>query len=823
MNKLKTTFTLLGLFFVLNAKAGLTLTIDKANETLSFSGVQNVPSANFYEWWDNSGSLYGTVLNFSPNPIDNVNGANSLIDVHSNNLYVGVTGSSNLTGNGNTISYSSLTSNEKLYLESLNGSTLISQNSLDPITIVVVSGSNASPLIATNTGGTVAEGGTLTITTSMLNEGDPDDSGAGLTYSVTTASLNGRLELSSAAGISISSFTQADVDSGIVQYVHDSSETTSDSISLSLADGGENGAIAATGTFSITITPVNDAPVATDAAGTLTYTENDAATAIDGSLSLSDNDDVNLEGATISLSANFVSGEDVLAFANTGAISGNWNATSGVLTLTGTDTKANYELALESVTYQNTSEDPSVVSRTVSWVVNDGNNNSAPVTSTISVAAVNDAPLIVTNTGGTVAEGGTLAITTAMLNEGDPDDSGVELTYSVTTASSNGRLELSSAAGTSISSFTQADVDSGIVQYVHDSSETTSDSISLSLADGAEDGATAATGTFSITVTAVNDTPLIATNTGGTVAEGGTLTITTAMLNEGDPDDSGAGLVYSVTAASSNGRLELSSAAGISISSFTQADVDSGMVQYVHDSSQSTSDTISLSLADGGEDGATAVTGIFSITVTAVNDAPLIATNTGGTVVEGGALTITTLMLNEGDPDDSGSGLTYSVTTASSNGRLELSSAVGTSISSFTQADLDLGIVRYVHDGSETTSDSISLSLADGGEDGAAAATGTFSIIITAVNDAPLIATNTGGTVAEGGTLTITTLMLNAGDPDDSGSGLTYSVTTASSNGRLELSSAEGKSISSFTQADVGRAWVREMHEVKQYNRDDRG
>ena len=55
-------------------------------------------------------------------------------------------------------------------------------------------------------------------------------------------------------------------------------------------------------------------------------------------------------------------------------------------------------------------------------------------------------------------------------------------------------------------------------------------------------------------------------------------------------------------------------------------------------------------------------------------------------------------------------------------------------------------------DGSETTSDSFDFSLADGGEDGAAPVTGTFSITVTPVNDATTIATNTGTTVAEGST-----------------------------------------------------------------------
>ena len=48
----------------------------------------------------------------------------------------------------------------------------------------------------------------------------------------------------------------------------------------------------------------------------------------------------------------------------------------------------------ESVTYNNTSGNPNTANRTISWVVNDGDSNSAAVTSTITVAAVNDAPTV---------------------------------------------------------------------------------------------------------------------------------------------------------------------------------------------------------------------------------------------------------------------------------------------------------------------------------------------------------------------------------------------------------------------------------------------
>ncbi|MCU7815842.1 MAG: DUF4347 domain-containing protein, partial [Candidatus Thiodiazotropha sp. (ex Rostrolucina anterorostrata)] len=139
-----------------------------------------------------------------------------------------------------------------------------------------------------------------------------------------------------------------------------------------------------------------------------------------------------------------------------------------------------------------------------------------------------------------------------------------------------------------------------------------------------------------------------------------------------------------------------------------------------------------------GEGGALTATGSTTVSITAGNDAPTIATNTGATVSEGGSVTITSAMLNEGDPDDSGTGLTYSVTSVIAHGHLELTNyQAGVPILSFTQDDIDNNRVRYIHDGGETTSDSFDFSLADGGEDGATPATGTFNITVTAVNDAP--------------------------------------------------------------------------------------
>src|ERR1044072_1552530 len=101
----------------------------------------------------------------------------------------------------------------------------------------------------------------------------------------------------------------------------------------------------------------------------------------------------NLVPEIVQITGNYLNGQDVLSFINTATITGNFNAGTGTLTLTGTDSVANYQAALRSVRYNNTSENPSTLARTVSWSVNDGNSSSNIATSTINITAVNDGPM----------------------------------------------------------------------------------------------------------------------------------------------------------------------------------------------------------------------------------------------------------------------------------------------------------------------------------------------------------------------------------------------------------------------------------------------
>ena len=151
---------------------------------------------------------------------------------------------------------------------------------------------------------------------------------------------------------------------------------------------------AITGTSnSETVAPPDAAPVVT-AGHTLNYTENQAPTAIGPADTVTDSDSANLAHATVQITGNYVNGEDVLGFTNQNGITGSFDAATGTETLTGSSSVANYQTALESVTYFNTSDNPSGLARTVTIIANDGVLDSTPATDTINVTPVDDPPVV---------------------------------------------------------------------------------------------------------------------------------------------------------------------------------------------------------------------------------------------------------------------------------------------------------------------------------------------------------------------------------------------------------------------------------------------
>ena len=118
-------------------------------------------------------------------------------------------------------------------------------------------------------------------------------------------------------------------------------------------------------------------------------------TFVTSTLLAADQDSNNAVGATIKISSNYQSGEDVLGFVSTAKITGNWNPLTGTLTLTGTDSFSNYRTALRSVTYQNTNNSPdTAATRTISFQLSDGILPSNIISRDVTVRATSTSPVL---------------------------------------------------------------------------------------------------------------------------------------------------------------------------------------------------------------------------------------------------------------------------------------------------------------------------------------------------------------------------------------------------------------------------------------------
>ena len=215
--------------------------------------------------------------------------------------------------------------------------------------------------------------------------------------------------------------------------------------------------------------------------------------------------------------------------------------------------------------------------------------------------------------------------------------------------------------------------------------------------------------TVSITVTAVNDAPVANNDTGG-VNEGAS-SIINLRANDSDAETASNALTVTNISAASNGSI---------------VNNNDGTVTYSHNGSETLSDSFTYTINDGSVDSAPAT---VSITVTAVNDAPVANNDTG--VVNEGASTIINLRANDSDAETASNALTVTNISAASNGSI---------------VNNNDGTVTYSHNGSETLSDSFTYTINDGSVDSAPA---TVSITVNAVNDAPVITSADNVSMAE--------------------------------------------------------------------------
>ncbi|WP_287034789.1 beta strand repeat-containing protein, partial [Methylobacterium sp. CG09_land_8_20_14_0_10_71_15] len=390
-------------------------------------------------------------------------------------------------------------------------------------------------------------------------------------------------------------------------------------------------------------------PVLTATSGSTAASEQ-IAVPIDPGIIVTDPDSTTLASATVAITGNFRSGQDVLAFANMstaiyGNVVGTYNGATGVLTLTSsgaTATLAQFQAVLRSVTYTDTSDTPDTSPRTITFTANDGSGASTAVSKSVTVAAVNDAPTAtgLSNTLG-LAEDTIARLFTTPPTIADVDSATVTATLTLADPAAGTLLGATpGAAGVYIITGSPASVAAALsgVVFAPAANYNGLTSVAVAISDG-QNGpqGTNPTGTVSITVAPVNDAP---TATGLTqaliVAEDSVAPLFTGALTIADVDS--AVVTATLTLADpAAGRLinATPGAAGVYTVTGSPAAVATALKSVVFAPATNYNGLTSVAVAiSDGQNGPQGInpTGTVSITVAPVNDAP---TATGLTQVLG--------------------------------------------------------------------------------------------------------------------------------------------------------------------------------------------
>ncbi|MBI5672833.1 MAG: DUF4347 domain-containing protein, partial [Nitrospirae bacterium] len=362
---------------------------------------------------------------------------------------------------------------------------------------------------------------------------------------------------------------------------------------------------------------------------------------------LSDVDSANLNRLTVTLTArpdgNAVESLSLNAAATTVAsgagLTVSYTASTGVLLITGTASTATYETILQGILYNDTSNQPTTSNRSITVVARDSTNASSTLrTATITVTAVNDAPTI-----------------TSLVTYGG-------LTIGTVTGGSSG----SNLVITLSSSATPTAVTALVRNITYQNTDTHAPTtgartVRFVLTDG--DGGTSPNYDTTVTVSAVNDAPVLAdTALSLTVTEdaggpsGAVGSLVSAFTGGITDVDSGASKGLAITGSNStngiwyytrNGGTTWTAVGTVSnTSALLLADNASTRLYFAPNANYSGTSSAALTVrawdqtsgtagskvstaSNGGTTAFSSATDTVTVTVTAVNDAPTITSLSG--------------------------------------------------------------------------------------------------------------------------------------------------------------------------------------------------
>ena len=357
--------------------------------------------------------------------------------------------------------------------------------------------------------------------------------------------------IDSVTNASLFSVAPAVSPTGTLTYTPAANANGTSAVTLHLTDNGGGTSASATQQFTVTVTPVNDAPTPIDDTASVPEDAVDFRITPDPWLNdLSDPDG----GETIAMTD----------FGQPGHGTVTKHPNQGYLRYT---PMTNYNGA-DSFTY----------------TISDGNGGTATATVAITITPVNDPPTAADDTWTVPEDAGATAIN-VLANDSTAPDTGETLAITGVTDAPKGSVAIVGGTG---------------VTYTPDHSANGADSFTYTISDG--NGGTA-TATVAITITPVNDPPTAADDT-WTVPEDAGATAINVLANDSTAPDTGETLAITGVTDAPKGSVAV---------------VGGTSVTYTPDHSANGADSFTYTISDGNGGTATAT---VAITITPVNDAP---------------------------------------------------------------------------------------------------------------------------------------------------------------------------------------------------------
>src|SRR5204863_92678 len=624
----------------------------------------------------------------------------------------------------------------------------------------------------------------------------------GMSYTVTVSGGTATVVLTKVAGIS-SANAQTLVNN--MSYENTSQDPTAGSRTITLTQIKDNGGTANSGVdtsglalaASVNVLAVNDAPTLTATANSGIYTEDGAATSLFSSAAINTieagqtitsltftvgnvangtSEIINIDGSAIQLVAG--SGTTTTnGMSYTVTVSG--GTATVVLTKVAGISSANAQTLVNNMSYENTSQDPTAGSRTITLTQikdNGGTANSGVDTSglalaaSVNVLAVNDAPtLTATANSGTYTEDGaaTSLFSSAAINTIEAGQTITSLTFTVGNVV-NGNAEI-------------INIDGSAIQLVAGSGTTSTNGMSYTV--------TVSGGTATVVLTKVAG-----------ISSANAQTLVNGMSYENTSQDPTAGSrTITLTQIKDNGGTANS---GVDISGLALA--ASVNVLAVNDAPTLTATANSGTYTEDG-----AATSLFSSAAINTIEAGQTITSltfTVGNVVNGNAEIInidgSAIQLVAGSGTTSTNGMSYTVTVSGGTATVVLTKAAGITTSN---AQSVINNMSYENTSQDPTAGSRTITLTQIKDNGGTANSGVdisglalaASVNVLAVNDAPtLTATANSGTYTEDGAATslFSSAAINTIEAGQTITSLTFTVGNVA-NGTSELINIDGSAI----------------------------